>query len=164
MFKISEIPHALPIFPQNQQITFDKTKANLILFIHPFCPCSYATVNELKRVLAKTNADIAINVVFIKPKGLSDIKKNELYQKISLIKGTNIIFDKNNVIAEEFKTNTSGSILLYNKNGNLIFQGGITGGRAEEGDNLGKSKLIEALKKESGQWQSPIFGCSLSIK
>ncbi len=164
MFKVSENPQACPIYPNNQQIIFDKTKDNLILFIHPFCPCSHATVNELKRVLAKTNANIAINVVFIKPKGLKSIQQNDLYQEISQIKGVNIIFDRSNVLAGAFNINTSGSILLYDINGNLIFQGGITGGRAEEGDNLGKSRLIQALKNESGKWQSPVFGCSLLTK
>ncbi len=158
MFKESVESQAPSVFPANNWVKLNTRKNNLVLFLHPHCPCSFATVNELKRVLARTDVDLS--VVFIDLDKSYDLSRQELFKQVSQIKAAKIIIDKNNVMTKAFKVYTSGTILAYNKDGGLIFQGGITAGRGEEGDNLAKNKLVQSLKCQKMS-QAQVFGCSL---
>lgn len=64
--------------------------------------------------------------------------------------------------AARFHAQTSGYIPLYDRDGRLMFQGGITMSRGHSGDNPGRSAL-EGLSSEhiSNRGKTPVFGCSL---
>jgi hypothetical protein len=61
-----------------------------------------------------------------------------------------------------FGAETSGTILLYDYHGNLLFKGGITGSRGHAGDNLGEDAIASlCLGQAAATNQTPVFGCSL---
>ena len=59
---------------------------------------------------------------------------------------------------------TSGQTLLFDRDGDLIFSGGITGGRGHSGDNAGRDAIVSLVESgESTLDETPVFGCSLGI-
>src|SRR5262245_17490046 len=44
----------------------------LLLFVHPRCPCSMATVRELGRLMARSNSALEATVYFFRPETESD--------------------------------------------------------------------------------------------
>ena len=46
--------------------------ATLVLFLHPKCGCSKATLGELAQLVPKISAKSKVNIVFLKPDGFTD--------------------------------------------------------------------------------------------
>lgn len=144
-------------------IPLDNTRDTLILFAHPRCPCTRASLEELNRLLAQSNGRIAARVLFFKPSGdPADWARTALWQSAAAIPGVTVQEDTNDAIARKFGAETSGYVLLYNSAGELLFRGGITGSRGHAGDNAGESAIIAlAMGKSPATTQTPVYGCSL---
>jgi hypothetical protein len=57
---------------------------------------------------------------------------------------------------------TSGHVVLYDANGRLRYQGGITASRGHEGTNAGELAVIDALRGGTADTRSlPVFGCPI---
>src|SRR5271165_3787182 len=54
-------------WPSDSEIPFDARRPNLILFVHPRCPCSSASLTELERILAATGSRAATHVLVFRP-------------------------------------------------------------------------------------------------
>jgi hypothetical protein len=90
------------------------------------------------------------------------------FGKVSALPGARVVRDAGGVEARRFHADTSGYVLLYGRDGALLFQGGVTGSRGHEGDNFGLSQLRTALSARgtvaisAHARTSPVFGCSLA--
>jgi hypothetical protein len=150
-------------WPANSQITFDSKRPTLIMFVHPHCPCSRASLAELQRLLAQVPDQLSAEVVFLKPPDtVSDWLKTDLWNTASRIPGVTIFTDRNGAEARRFQAETSGQTLLYARSGALLFQGGITFARGHEGDNPGRTALRDLIREgHSETAKTPVFGCAL---
>ena len=141
----------------------DATSARyrLFMFLHPRCPCSVASVNELARIMSRCAAQLDATVYFVRPESQSaDWENGTLRNLVSAIPGVKVESDVGGLVAGKFHANTSGEVFVYDRRGKLRFQGGITSARGHAGDNLGESAVIEiALGGESNVERSPVFGC-----
>jgi hypothetical protein len=144
-------------------IPLDPTRDTLIMFAHPRCPCTRASLGELNRLLAQSNGRIAAHVLFFRPPNYpADWTLTELRRTAAAIPGVTVQDDVNDAVARKFGAETSGYVLLYNPRGQLLFRGGITGSRGHAGDNVGESAIISlALGKSASVTQTPVYGCSL---
>lgn len=144
-------------------IPLDSTRDTLIMFAHPRCPCTRASLGELNRVLAQTDGRIAAHVLFFRPNNYSaDWTRTDLWRSAAAIPGVTVQDDVDDALARKFGAETSGYVLLYNPQGQLLFRGGITGSRGHAGDNAGESAIISlAMGKAAGVTQTPAYGCSL---
>jgi len=138
----------------------------LVMFLHPQCPCSNATVSELALLLAHCRS-IEANVLFIRPKEFAPgWEKTALWTRVSNIPGAHAIVDIDGRERSLFAAETSGQCALYDKDGILRFSGGITGSRGHEGDNRGLSQIEAIADHQDGMGNSitkgPTFGCPLS--
>ncbi len=150
-------------WPADSHICFDGRRPTLVMFAHPHCPCTRASLGELEVLLAQFPGRVSAHVVFLKPDDtMTNWEKTDLWQKASSIPNVTVYTDNAGTEARRFHAETSGQTLLYNRSGALQFQGGITLGRGHAGDNPGRSAL-EALLREghSNQVKTPVFGCSL---
>ena len=78
------------------------------------------------------------------------------------IPGAKVIVDAAEV--GRFGARTSGQVLLYDGQGTLVFQGGITQARGHEGPSLGGEAILRAALQESpGVGSSAVFGCGLVV-
>lgn len=137
---------------------------SLLVFLHPECACSEATVSELDKLLTKIPRSTTVYALFVQPEGWSEAEtKSDLWQRVSKIPKVQVVLDKGRKEAELFGALTSGHTLVYSKEGRLAFSGGITGARGHEGDNEGEDTVVEVLnsEKEIQLAQTKIFGCGL---
>lgn len=154
------------IFPPESKFERDANLPTLIFFSHPKCPCTRASLRELSRLMTDVNGKLQVFVVFIKPHGADeDWANTDLRTYAESIPNVQVLIDEDERETKIFNAQVSGLNLLYDKNGNLRFNGGITAGRGHEGDNAGRRAVFEIVTES----QSPIietdaFGCPLHEK
>ncbi|MBI3313535.1 MAG: RedB protein [Candidatus Omnitrophica bacterium] len=150
-------------WPAETSIPKNHDSPTLLMFVHPHCPCSRASIGELAIMAAHVQGKADIQVVFLKPGKFSDPwTKSDLWKQASGIPGVKVMVDENGKEAERFHALTSGQTLLYGVDGRLLFSGGITASRGHSGDNAGRSAVESILLKGSAdRKQTPVFGCSL---
>ena len=150
-------------WPTGTQITLDSQRDTLVMFAHPQCPCTRASMEELNRLLARTEGKVVVQVFFFKPDKFSgDWVHSDLWKSAAAIPGVVVREDPNGAQARLFGAETSGDVLLYDTHGRLLFNGGITGSRGHAGDNAGENTIIARLQgQEASLKQTPVYGCSL---
>jgi hypothetical protein len=138
-------------------------KTALIMALHPKCPCSRASVSELTKLYSHATKPLKIIVLAYKPAKEPDewIESHALRSIRSL--HAEIVIDADGEEAKRLGMTTSGQIIVYDAEGNLVFDGGITGSRAHEGDNLGEQLALAQINGHATERLSsaPVFGCSI---
>lgn len=150
-------------WPETTRISPGKTLPTLVMFAHPRCPCTYASLDELAQVAADCPGHFDAQVWFIKPPETDNNWTNTtLWRKAVSIPGVTVHCDDNGLETARFHAETSGQTVLYDLSGRLLFHGGITGSRGHTGDNPAQLALETLLKKEiSHPIESTVYGCSL---
>ncbi|MBI3541784.1 MAG: RedB protein, partial [Deltaproteobacteria bacterium] len=79
-------------------------KPTLVLFLHPKCPCSAASVGELDELLARIGgARATVHAVFVQPKGWSDAEvRGRLWKQVGAIPGVQRTIDPEGREARRF--------------------------------------------------------------
>ncbi len=156
-----------PSWPAGAPIKRKEGLPTLLLFTHPQCPCTRATLGELAVIMAHAGRQLDAQVFFYLPAHeASTWARTDLWRTASTIPGVRVFEDQDAVVAKGFGTFTSGQTLLYDSTGRLQFKGGITAYRGHSGDNAGRSVLSALLRDEAPEKISlpveiPVFGCSL---
>lgn len=137
----------------------------LVLFVHPRCPCSGATLRELERAYAEADRVIETHFVIAGPVGIrSDLVEEieRLTRSLGDRGALAITFDPDDRIAHAFGAAISGEAFVYDARGDLSFHGGLTGARAHEGPNRGRDALVAIARGASGpEASTPVYGCAL---
>ena len=151
------------LFPRNSALQLVSDKPTLVLFAHPHCPCTRASLHELDGLLAQTQNRVSAIVVFTIPDGVpAGWEQGDLWNSATTIPGLHVIRDPGGREAHRFDVEGSGHVLLYASSGKLLFSGGITASRGHEGDNVGRSAVVSfILEGHASVSQTPVFGCSL---
>jgi len=153
-------------WPNSSHIKLSGDRPTLVMTAHPHCPCTKASLAELNRIMSDCQGRLAATVLFVKPEGVAESwEKGDLWNSAAAIPGVSVVTDDGGNESSLFGASTSGQVLLYDKNGRLLFAGGITASRGHEGGNDGSS-AIESLvdSGKSGCGATPVFGCSLDIQ
>ena len=150
-------------WPSTTAITLDETRDTLILFAHPKCPCTRATLEELDRILAQSRNKIAAFVLFLQPDEFAEAwADSDLRKKAAAIPNVTVLNDFHGALAKTFGAKTSGQVVLYSPRGELLFSGGITESRGHAGRNAAELALISRVEREqSSRAETPVYGCSL---
>jgi len=150
-------------FPVGSAIPLASDKPTLILFLHPHCPCSRASLHELDELLAETQGRVSVTFAFVVPRGVpSDWEQGDLWNAATRMPGAHVFRDFGGVEARRFHIIGSGHTLLYDPSGKLVFSGGITPSRGHEGDNSGRAAIVSlVLTGHSLVSRTPVFGCAL---
>jgi hypothetical protein len=154
-----------PNWPSSAPVKRSEGRSTLLLFAHPQCPCTSASLGELAIIMAHAGGQLDAQVFFFVPAHEDDSWANtDLWKTASAIPGVRVFADPQAVVAKSFGTFTSGQTLLYDSKGRLQFKGGITAYRGHSGDNQGRSVISALLRGElptSLPVVTPVFGCSL---
>lgn len=150
-------------WPAASRVPLESGLPRLVLFLHPRCPCSRATLGELEQLMARCQGRVSAGVLFIRPAGVAeDWEKTDLWAAAEAIPGVTALVDQHGSEARLFQARTSGQALLYAADGRLLFQGGITAARGHAGDNPGRGALATLLRHEAASpAPTPVFGCAL---
>jgi hypothetical protein len=135
----------------------------LIMFAHPQCPCTRASIGELSLLMTHCQNQVKACVVFLRPKrSAEEWLHTDLWRRAEAIPGVTVRADEGGAEARFFRVTTSGHVVLYDVGGNLLFSGGITLARGHSGDNAGRSDIVAWIHHETAAGaQTPVFGCSL---
>tara|TARA_R110002111_G_scaffold67_2_gene648 strand:- start:84212 stop:84910 length:699 start_codon:yes stop_codon:yes gene_type:complete len=150
-------------WPADCLIKQNEIRPTLIMFAHPHCPCTRASIRELALLMAHCSRQVDAQVLFFKSSTFAaDWVKTDLWSSAAAIPGVTVACDENGSEAVRFRAATSGYTLLYSVDGQLQFQGGITKSRGHSGDNAGRSALEAILRNGTpGKKQTFAFGCPL---
>jgi len=150
-------------WPATSKIHRNPERPTLLMFIHPRCPCTRASLEELSRIVARCRGRAEVHTVVILPEEFpSGWEQTDLYQRAAAIPDMFIDVDERGTEAHLFFGTTSGYTLLYDANGTLLFSGGITAARGHAGDNAGEGAVVGWLERGHAVLRdAPVFGCPL---
>ena len=150
-------------WPSGASFPRDPRGPVLVLFLHPHCPCSRATLGELARLRADAPAPAAIDVLVYKPADAdAGWEMTDLWRSAATMSNVHVMTDVGGAQARIFGAVTSGHAVLYSATGALLFSGGITDARGHEGDNPGRAALASILSgRHPAVTTTPVFGCYL---
>jgi hypothetical protein len=138
-------------------------RATLVMFAHPHCPCTRASMAELAQIMAQVQGKVSAHVLFLKPENSgSDWDDTDLRRSAAQIPDVAVATDVDGTEARRFGAETSGHTLLFDVDGRRLFDGGITASRGHAGDNIGHSAIVSLVNKHTtGCAQAHVYGCSL---
>jgi hypothetical protein len=150
-------------WPQSSEIRRDATRPTLVMILHPQCSCSRAALGELALIMSRADGRADAHALFFRPSGVGkEWVQNDLWRDAAAIPGVEARIDDQGKEARLFHATTSGSVVLYDRDGRLIFEGGITPSRSHSGDNAGRSAIVALLNGGLPErTRTFVFGCSL---
>jgi hypothetical protein len=154
-------------WPAKTQLERHPALPTLVLFIHPQCPCSRATIEELNHLMATCHDKLTCTVLMIHPAETpTGWEHTDLWSSAAAIPGIKVISDPDGAESRRFGSMTSGQAMLFSPEGHLLFAGGITAARGHNGDNAGRSMITELVLDPHGHRagnsnQTAVYGCPL---
>jgi hypothetical protein len=151
-----------PVWPEETLLHRDAHRHTLVIFAHPHCPCTRASLRELERLVSQAEGLLEVQIAFLQPPGMSaDWVYTDLWQSAKAIPKTSVTVDSKGIEARRFGARTSGEAFLYDTRSRLIFQGGITPARGHEGDSAGRTAIYRWVANQPAESRAPVFGCPL---
>jgi hypothetical protein len=141
-------------------------KMSLVMFVHPACPCSVASIEELAQLMAQCGSHVDATLEVFQPtESTAEWGLAPTWKITDRIPGVVVRDDKDGILARQLGVQTSGQVLLYSEDGALVFSGGITRSRGHVGDNDGLETVIrlvtEPHESASVLVKAPVFGCAI---
>jgi hypothetical protein len=150
-------------WPERSELAPDAGGPTLVLFAHPRCPCTRASLGELEILLAAAPGRLRAHVVFARPAGVpARWEQADLWRQAAALPGATVRADEGGAEARRFGARTSGHALLFDADGRRQFSGGLTRARGHAGDNAGRAALL-ALARGTvpAHTRTAVFGCPL---
>ena len=150
-------------WPAGSTLTRDAAGPTLVMLAHPRCDCTRASIGELAELLARAPRRPRTFVVFLRPGNVPAAwDQTGTFNQATRIPGVTVIRDSDGDEAVRFGVSTSGQTLLYDRDGRLVYSGGITGARGKSGSNTGRSTVLQLLAgAHPARATAQVFGCSL---
>jgi hypothetical protein len=158
-------------WPADSQILRAAGRHCLLVFLHPKCSCSQATVTELEKLLStptrlRHDNLLRVCVVATTPLAAEAIWANtRLIQRSSALPGAELFLDYGGAEASRFAVEVSGTVMLFDATGAQRYAGGVTRARGHEGDNVGRDTLLRLLNGAPVPATAiPALGCRLVLE
>ena len=156
--------HKAPeLWPERTAISRVADRPTLLMFVHPHCPCTRESLEELNRLLARCEKPPTTHVLFLQPEAApDDWVETGTWRSAGRLPEVQLQKDVEGQEARAFAAVTSGTVVLYSPAGELLFSGGITAGRGHAGDNSGADAVVAILRGARANTPStPVYGCPL---
>lgn len=166
-FSESRIDTAVGNWPDDSSLICDSSVATLVVFIHPQCPCTKATIRQLLSVQRHSTAPFRLQLVMLQPESGPVWRETPVQRHALAIRDAEFIDDRGGREAVKFGVSCSGMCLLFSPDRSLLFRGGITESRGHEGDCMGANLLLAHLNNLQNSADAapashnPVYGCSL---
>lgn len=135
----------------------------LLVGVHPRCPCTQATVNELEHLLRRYPARLDCQALIYHPeKRGKEWLALPMVERLRDLPQVSLRGDSDGRELAALGIETSGGVRLFDPTGKLRFHGGITPSRGHRGVNMG-SEIIETLLRGEPTTldQAPVYGCRI---
>jgi len=161
-------------WPAGSALARGTSGPTLVMFAHPRCPCTRASLAELRAVMSSFAGKVTAEVIFFDAGSGTAFSRTDTWDAAHAITGVSVFLDPGGREAKRFGATTSGHVVLYDATGVLRFSGGITPARGHQGDSPGMQRLLQQLARSSGR-EAPsvaesaarsslstfVYGCSL---
>jgi hypothetical protein len=154
-------------WPSAAPFARDRARPTIVVFVHPYCSCSTATVGELAKLMAHEQGRVAVHVLVYQPRAeRAAWSHTDLWRSAAAIPGVTVSSDVDGMTAQAFGALVSGQALLYGADGTLVFSGGITIARGHAGDSAGRIGIqswlaSSSVTKAPALAVTPVFGCNI---
>ncbi|HEX5009475.1 MAG TPA: RedB protein [Planctomycetota bacterium] len=146
-------------WPADAPLALDPARPTLLLFAHPRCPCTAATIESLNRLLAHCAGRASVTVLFYDDPALGKgWAHSSLWDAAAAIDGVTVRADPLGATARLFGAWTSGQAFLFAPDGALRCEGGLTPARGHPDEG---GAMRDWLLDGHGPARAPVFGCSL---
>lgn len=161
-YATDETPETWNDWPTTSLLCPMTQRFTLLLFVHPRCPCSRASLEELAWLHARSGGQLDSTILLWCPTAAPDDWLHGIRQNHAAnLPQVDVLIDEGGRECDLFQITTSGTVLLFNTQGQLLFRGGITRGRGHAGDNPGRQAILNILNAKGGSCRQPTFGCPL---
>ena len=90
-------------WPADARLVRQAGKPTLVLFAHPRCPCTRATVAELAKLMTDCRGKIVATVLLVRPVGMPDgWERTDLWNSAASIQGVSVVTDNAGVESHRF--------------------------------------------------------------
>ena len=167
MWTYSMAPGAASSVPQHwpgsSLVTHSSTRATLIMFLHPRCTCSDASLIELaadRKRSSRRSCPVGADPRASRCAG--GLGRHVDRRARAPLPNATIVLDRSGAEARRFGVTTSGHVVVYDAARTLQFSGGITGARGHVGDNEGLRSVVAVLRGDpTSRHTHPTLGCGL---
>lgn len=156
--------NAPAIWPPLSHLPRATDRYTLVMFVHAHCPCSRASLAELGKLNARLRGRMQTDIVFVPEDERPDFVEATLRERAHSLTDA-LVLDDPGGEAKRFGAETSGSVIVYDPGGRLVFSGGLTAIRSHEGGSAGQDRIVALVTTgNADRADSPVFGCSLESK
>lgn len=150
-------------FPETSYLQRHINRPTLVMFAHPCCPCSEASIHELHALAAELpHLQPALLVFTLPPGAPPEWRETSVVKRARQSTGIRVIVDRDASLTNQFQVQTSGHVLLFDANGRKQFSGGITSLRGHEGWSAGHDAIAARVQNQpTNKLTTPVFGCPL---
>lgn len=150
-------------WPEGTRLARATDAPTLVMFAHPKCSCTRASLTELAELMNHVGDKVHVVVVFIRPSDFAPgWEHTATWDQAAAITGVTVVADVDGTEATRFGARTSGQVVLYAADGQLLYAGGITSSRGHVGESVGRVRITTLLQDgEIDKATSPVFGCAL---
>ena len=150
-------------WPGSNLVSLSAGRSTLVMFVHPQCSCTRASLAELDSILRQSNGRLSAWVLFLHPPGTTERwEKSATWDTAQRMRGVRVASDDNGIESDRFGASTSGQVVLYDAQGRLQFSGGITGARGHMGANSGETRVISLANTGTADAHDhAVYGCGL---
>lgn len=130
----------------------------LIMAVHPRCPCTDASLDEMGELLARAKGSCDAVLLAYQARGWP---ASPVSRQIGPAQ-VRILPDLDGRIAARLGASTSGHCVLISPDGSTRFYGGLTASRGHRGRSAGQDDILAALVDAAPRLATaPVYGCSL---
>src|SRR5262249_10627166 len=103
-------------WPATGMIARDVALATLVMFAHPECPCTAASLEELAAVMSRVGGRVTAWVVFVRPHEVGEQwNDTSTRRRAEQLPGVSVMIDDDGREAARFGARVSGQVLLYDE-------------------------------------------------
>jgi len=137
-------------------------RALLVMAVHPLCPCTRASLDELGDLLARSRgACDALLLQYHPLDGTPDWPVDSSPRKLGGVE-VQVLLDRGGKTAAELGAETSGHVVFVDAKGVVRFHGGLTIARGHHGRAAAQDAILELLGGgHPAIVSAPVFGCAL---
>jgi hypothetical protein len=151
------------MWPEQSGLERNAGGFSLVMAVHPKCPCTRASVAELNTLMLGFGGRVRAIALVTKPFELPDLwSESDITARLREIPNVEVVRDLGGAKSDAFGARSSGQTLLYDADGRLVFEGGITAFRGHEGPSVGGEALERIVAGTAAATdRTKVFGCSL---
>ncbi len=134
----------------------------LVMAVHPLCPCTDASLDELGDLLARSHGSCDALLLQYHPlQGTPDWPVDITPRKLGGV-AVKVVLDEGGKIAAELGAETSGHVVFMDARGTVRFHGGLTIARGHRGKSPVQDSILTIVQGGTADLISaPVFGCTL---